>query len=153
MITISSILQPRHIDIDLKETNQEEAIFKVASLLKEDERVRDWNEFYNSLKSKNPCVAAGEEFEICIPHARTNVVTSMVISVGRSVRGIAFPNTKNSIHYIFVIGVPVAMAADYLRIIGALARIFKENAAESALRAANNPTEFLQLLTEWEMKL
>ncbi len=153
MITIGDILRKRHIDLDLKPTSQEEAIFQVASLLKEDERVLDWNKFYDGLKSKNPCVAAGSEFEICIPHARTDAVSSMIMSIGRSADGIKFPNSKDRIHYIFVIGVPIALAADYLRIIGALARIFKDVGAESSLRLAASAADFLEILTEREMKL
>ena len=58
MITIADILHPENIDLDLKMTNQEEAINRVASLLREDERVTDWGVFYEGLASKQPCVAA-----------------------------------------------------------------------------------------------
>lgn len=153
MITISDILTPRQIELDLKPATQQEAIFHTASLLKEDDRVLDWNAFYNALTSKNPCVAAGEDFEICIPHARTQAVSSMVMSVGRSAAGISFPGSKSKIHYIFVIGVPAALAADYLRIIGALARVFKDTAAEKSLHDATNAGVFLEILTATEMKL
>ena len=52
-----------------------------------------------------------------------------------------------------MIGVPVALAADYLRIIGALARIFKDPATKEKLRQTQNAEEFLQLLASAEMKL
>lgn len=151
MIHIASILQLHHIDLDLQKTSQEEAIYHVAALLKEDQRVLDWNEFYVGLASKTACIATGQEFEIWIPHTRTNSVSSMVMSAGRS--GTAVLNSQEKTHYIFVIGVPVAMAADYLRIIGALARTFKSLIAEPMLRAQSNPAEFLRLLAEWEIKL
>jgi len=153
MITIADILQPRDIELELKTTNQEEAINQVASLLKEDERVKDWNEFYKGLGSKQPCVAAAGGTEICIPHTRTDSVTGMVMSVGRSAKGIQVKGADLPVHFVFVIGVPVALAADYLRIIGALARIFKDPAARSGLRQAATAEEFLQLLGAAEMKL
>jgi mannitol/fructose-specific phosphotransferase system IIA component (Ntr-type) len=153
MITIADILHPRDIDLDLKSTNQEEAINHVASLLREDDRVTDWNAFYKGLGSKQPCVAAAGGTEICIPHTRTDSVTGMVMSVGRSSRGIEVKGADSPVHYVFVIGVPVALAADYLRIIGALARIFKDPAAKDALRKTSAPGEFLQLLASAEMKL
>ena len=59
MITIADILHLEDIDLELKMTNQEEAINHVASLLKEDERVTDWNAFYKGLASKQPCVGGG----------------------------------------------------------------------------------------------
>ena len=153
MITIADILRPEHIDLDLKMTNQEEAVNHVASLLKEDERVTDWNAFYQGLSSKQPSLPAEEGAEICIPHTRTDSVTGMVMSAGRSKAGIFVPDAELPIHFVFVIGVPVAMVADYLRIIGALARIFKKSAAKDRLRQVQSAGEFLQLLASAEIKL
>lgn len=151
MITIADILNPKHVNLDLKTSGQEEAVFQVAQLLKSDDRMLDWGAFYDALKAKSPCLAASPEFEVCIPHARTNSVSSMVMSVGRSTAGISFSECERKINYIFVIGVPVALASDYLRIIGALARILK--GAEKKLRQAQTPQEFVNILTEKEMAL
>lgn len=153
MITIADILHPRDIDLDLKMSNQEEAIHHVAALLREDERIRDWNGFYNGLGSRQPCVAAAGGTEICIPHTRTDAVDGMVLAVGRSASGISVREAEGPVYFIFVIGVPLALAADYLRIIGALTRIFKEPANKESLRQASVPEEFLQLLAAAEMKL
>jgi mannitol/fructose-specific phosphotransferase system IIA component (Ntr-type) len=153
MITISDILHPQDIDLELKTTNQEEAINHVASLLREDERVNDWNAFYKGLGSQQPCVAAAGGTELCIPHTRTDSVTGMVMSAGRSSKGIPVKGTQIPVHFVFVIGVPLALAADYLRIIGALARIFKDPAARNGLRHAKSAEEFLHLLGAAEMKL
>jgi PTS system fructose-specific IIC component len=153
MITIADILHTEQIDLDLKMTNQEEAINHVASLLKEDERVTDWNAFYRGLLTKQPCLAASGGSEICIPHTRTDSVTGMVMSAGRSRFGIIVPGVEWPVHFIFVIGVPVALASDYLRIIGAMTRIFRDTPAKDRLRYTQTPEEFLQLLASAEMKL
>jgi mannitol/fructose-specific phosphotransferase system IIA component (Ntr-type) len=153
MITIADILHPGDIDLDLKMSNQEEAINHVAALLREDDRVKDWNGFYSGLASKQPCVAAAGGTEICIPHTRTDSVKSMVMSAGRSKAGIRVKDAEAPVHFIFAIGVPIALAADYLRIIGALARIFKNPMFRERLRQAATPEDFLTLLAEAEMKL
>jgi mannitol/fructose-specific phosphotransferase system IIA component (Ntr-type) len=153
MITIADILRPEAIDLDVKMANQGEAIHHVASLLKEDERVTDWNAFYKGLLTRQPCLAAAGGSEICIPHTRTESVTGMVMSAGRSRNGIVIPDAEWPIHFIFVIGVPLALAADYLRIIGAMTRIFKDPAAKDLLRQAGKPEQFLQLLASAEMKM
>jgi len=153
MITIADILLPEQIDLDLKTTHQEEAINHVASLLREDERVTDWTAFYRGLSSSQPCLAAGGGTDICIPHTRTDSVTGMVMSAGRSQAGILIPGLGEPVHFIFVIGVPVALAADYLRIIGAMARIFRDPVTKKNLREVKEPEEFVQLLASAEMKL
>ena len=129
MITISDILHTDQIDLDLKMINQEEAIHHVASMLREDDRVKDWNVFYQGLSSTQPCLAAAGGTEICIPHTRTESVSNMVMSAGRSKAGIAVPGVEWPVHFIFVIGVPKELAADYLRIIGAMTRIFRDQTA------------------------
>ncbi len=151
VITIADILNPKHVTLDLKATSQEEAVFQVAELLKADERVLDWGDFYDALKAKSPCLEASPEFDVSIPHARTNAVNSMVMSVGRSAEGVSVSKSDHKLHYIFVIGVPVALASDYLRIIGALARILKN--AEKQLRQAATAQEFVSILIENEMAL
>lgn len=153
MITIGDILRPKRMELSLGATVQEEAIYRVASLLKDDERVKDWSALYSILIGKNPCVADGKDFEICIPHARTDAVGAMVMAFGRSSAGGNRENAGIKIRYIFVIGVPTALAADYLRIIGALARIFKDPAAESSLRQATTAEQLLTILASNEMKL
>src|SRR5439155_11576496 len=100
-----------------------------------------------------PCIGGESSSAICIPHARTNGVSAMVMSVGQSRPGIAFPESQGKIHYIFTIGVPVALAADYLRIVGALARIFRDKGAEKELRQAKKGEDFVAILARREMKL
>jgi len=153
MITIADILHPEDIDLDLKTAQQEEAINHVAALLREDDRVKDWTAFYTGLASKQPCVAAAAGSEICIPHTRTDSVTGMVMSAGRSRNGIVVKEAGAPVHFLFVIGVPVALAADYLRIIGALARIFQDPMTRERLRQAKDAGAFLELLAAAEMKL
>jgi len=152
MITIADVLTPHQLNLNLKATTSADAILEVCELLKSDDRVTDWVKFYGSLKSTNACVSDEQGAAVCIPHARTDSVHSMVMAAGRSVQGIEDPLNKVRIHWIFVIGVPVALASDYLRIIGALARIFRSSAVEMKLRNAISKSEFMQLLQEQELR-
>jgi len=151
MITIQDILTPAHVRLQLSATTQQGAIHEVADLLKGEEKVLDWTDFYENLKNGNSCFSNADGYGICIPHSRTHCVTSMVIAAGRSRQGILFEDASMRVHYIFVIGVPVALAADYLRIIGALARIVKSPEREAELRAATTKLEFLGLLSAGEI--
>ena len=151
MITIQDVLSPKHTLLDLKSPTAEGAIYDVAALLKGDERVLDWTAMYEGLKDGNSCIANESGFGMCIPHVRTSAVSAMAMAAGRSVEGIVFDSRKIRVHYIFVIAVPEAMASDYLRIIGALARIVKSPEIEPALRAAATRQEFRDLLAAGEL--
>jgi len=151
MMTLADVLAPKFVDLDVRASNLQEAILHVATMLKGDGRVLDWPKLYDEILKRNPCVSGSCDFDISIPHARTNAVSTMVMAVGRSANGIPFPDSASKVHYVFVIGVPVPLAADYLRIVGALARIFRNVEGEKKIRAMTDPAEFVRHLIAHEI--
>jgi mannitol/fructose-specific phosphotransferase system IIA component (Ntr-type) len=154
MITLADILPADHVLLDVTATTASEAIDEVAALLKNDVAVNDWEALHTGVHASAPCLPeVGGGFAICIPHTRGECVSTMVMGVGRSAKGVPFPGVALPVRYIFCIAVPRALAADYLRIVGLLARVFKDPAAEAELRAAETPADFVALLSRREAKL
>jgi mannitol/fructose-specific phosphotransferase system IIA component (Ntr-type) len=154
MITIADTLTTDRIGLALAAPDHHAAIELVAKLLQNVPGVLNWHLLYDGLRSSCPCLTEGDgDFAICLPHARTDSVNAMVMSVGRFDRGFAFPDCVQPVRYIFCIGVPKALASDYLRIVGLLVRILREPAAEADLRTATTPDKFLARLTALETKL
>ena len=154
MITIGDLLHHDHILMGLKATEAKTAIDDVAALVKNNPFVLDWAALHKGVHASAPCLpepAGG--FALCIPHTRGECVSGMVMSVGRSEEGIQFAGVDLPVRYIFCIAVPRALAADYLRIVGLLARVFKDPKTEGELRAAQTSGEFVELLTRREAKL
>ena len=152
MITIGDILSPKHILLDLASRTQAQAIAKVAELLESDSRVNDWARFDAGLLPGSACMSNDSGSGICIAHVRTNAVNAMIMAAGRSAEGIPAAD-GTCIRLVFVIGVPVALASDYLRIIGALARIFRTAKGDAALLEAQTAEEFLETLCTLEMEM
>jgi PTS system nitrogen regulatory IIA component len=154
MITVADLLRPDHIALHLRATDPKNAIEEVAGMLKSVPAVLDFQALLKGVHASSPCLPEpGGSFALCIPHTRGECVSEMVMSVGRSDAGIVFPNVELPVRYIFCIAVPRALAADYLRIVGLLARVFKDRAAEAELRGAANGAEFIDLLSRREAKL
>ena len=154
MITIEDILLPKHILLDLEADTQPHAISRVAELLEKDSRIKDWERFYTGVLVGSSPMANENGSGICIAHVRTNAVSGMVMAVGRALKGIpGDENDGTQVHLVFVIGVPAALASDYLRIIGALARIFRTGKGETALLTAKTPIEFLERLRALEIEM
>jgi len=151
MITIEDVLLPKHILLDIESKTPSGAVLEVAELLRGDDRISDWNAMYEGLRDGNSCIVNQDGHGMCIPHARTKGVSAMAMAAGRSPEGIVFEEPAMRVHYIFVIGVPEALAADYLRIVGALARIVKSSALEGMLRAAATRNEFRKALIAGEV--
>ena len=153
MTTIADILRPEHVALEVRGQTPEAAIGEVAAPLRTDERVLDWDAVLSGFFKVAPCLPASDQFAICIPHTRTEQVTSLVMSVGRSAQGIVFPGSAAPVRYVFCIGVQIALAADYLRIVGLLARIVKDPVSEERLRTAGSGLAFVQALSRLEAKL
>lgn len=154
MITVANLLHPEHVTLQLRATEPTAAIDEVATLLKKLPAVLDWNALLKGVHASAPCLPEpGGGFALCIPHTRGPCVNGMVMAVGRSEPGIIFPGVALPVRYIFCIAVPRALAADYLRIVGLLARVFKDRDAETELNAAASGSQFVDLLSRREAKL
>jgi mannitol/fructose-specific phosphotransferase system IIA component (Ntr-type) len=154
MITIADLLHPEHVTLQTRATDSKDAIKEVAALLKNVPAVLDWNALLKGVNASAPCLPEpGGGFALCIPHTRGECVNGMVMAVGRSEAGITFPDVNLPVRYIFCIGVPRALAADYLRIVGLLARVFKDRDAEKELRAVKTGAVFIDILSKCEAKL
>lgn len=154
MITVGTLLRPDHVALDLRAATPVAAIEEVAGLVKGDPAVLEWGALLAGVHASAPCLPEpGGGFSLCIPHTRGDCVSGMVMSVGRSETGVVFPNVELPVRYLFCLAVPRALAADYLRIVGLLARVFKDRQAEGELRAAATVPEFVELLSRREAKL
>jgi len=154
MVTISDSLTPDCVALDLTSADQISAIQAVAALLRHTPEVLDWRTLFAGLRKACPCIAeTGGDFAVCLPHARTDAVTAIVISVGRLKPELNFEGCAPPVRYIFCIGAPKALASDYPRIVGLLSRIFKNPESEAQLCSATTPAEFIERLSVLEAKL
>ena len=154
MIHIEDTLRPEHVLLGLKATDPESATKALMEKLRGDERVLDWAAFHEAVRKHPPCrVWDAAPFGICIPHARTEAVSGMVLTAARLAVDTPFPECDKPVRYVFCMGVPQEMASDYLRIAGLLMRIFTDPATEEGLRTAKTGDVFLSALENLEVKI
>ena len=154
MMTFADLLQPEHIQLHPKARTRDAAIQEIAALLNDSVQVLDGEELLAKVKLSAPCIMEQDaDFCLCLPHARTEAVTAMVMSVGRFDRGLVIPDVEKPIRYIFCIAVPPEMATDYLRIIGLIARIAKDSRSEQQIYTAETAEDFIATMVRLEAKL
>jgi PTS system fructose-specific IIC component len=154
MITIADTLLPDRVLLDLAAKTPEATVEKLIAALRKDERIVDWAEFAKVVRAHPQCrVAENADFGIAVPHARTDAVSEMAMSAARLATPLEFPGCAKPIRYIFCFGIPMAMASDYLRIAGALMRIFSDAETEAELRAAATREAFVAALARLELKV
>ena len=145
---LAELLQPAHILLDLNETKRTVAIHRVAALLEKDEGVIHFQGFYDELLARERVEATSLGNGVAFPHARTDHVKRLVLAVGRSKEGLSFDQAGEKIHFIFVIGTPRRMVTEYLALVGAMARLLRQDEVREKLMAAKSPEEFLAGLVE-----
>lgn len=152
MTPIGDILQPDHVNLALAAETQLEAVEEVLSKLNGDARVRDFAVLRDAVLVRNAPAIEENGCGICLAHGRTEAISSIVMAAGRSLGGI--PNgTNEPVRLVFVAGIPGAFNAEYLRIVGAIARICRDRHQLDRLLAAKTPEEFIGLLGAGEIKL
>ncbi|MFZ4680876.1 MAG: PTS sugar transporter subunit IIA [Terrimicrobiaceae bacterium] len=153
MTSISDILQPGHVNLALTAGNKTDAVQEVLAKLNGDARVGDFAALVESVLSRNAPAIAENGCGICLAHGRTDSVASLVLAAGRSQEGFGCDDVAAPVRLVFVAGIPSAFNAEYLRIVGAIARICRDKHQLDRLLAAKTGAQFVDLLGAGERKL
>lgn len=145
---LGELIQPKFVLLDLKETKRTAAIHEVAKLLEKDPEILNFHSFYDELLARERLEATSLGNGVAFPHARTDHVKKMVLAVGRSRAGVFFENSGETIHFIFVIGTPRRMVTEYLALVGAMARLLRNEGVRQKLMDAKTPEEFAVVFAE-----
>jgi mannitol/fructose-specific phosphotransferase system IIA component (Ntr-type) len=150
---LSQLLDHSRITLNVQSTKRTVALNEVARLLDGHPDVTNFQGFYNELLARERLDTTCLGNEIALPHARTEHVKKIVMAVGRSPAGIHFENSNQNVRLMFVLGTPKSNPGDYLQVVSALCKIFKDPANREALLAATTPEAFVQTIVSAEEKL
>lgn len=150
---LSSLLDPSRIRLHVQSNKRTVALNEVARLLDGHPDVSNYQGFYNELLARERLDTTCLGNEIALPHARTEHVQKIVMAIGRSDAGVLFENSNQTVKLLFVLGTPKSNPTDYLQVVSALCKIFKDPANRDALLAAATPEAFIQAVASAEEKL
>jgi mannitol/fructose-specific phosphotransferase system IIA component (Ntr-type) len=151
MIRLRDTLQPENVQLAIDARSREEAIHQVAELLRSDTRVKDWKEFYRGLKGGDAGGKTDLGSGLALPHVRTAAVNDLVMAFGRLVAPVE--GGHGPIRFVMVIGIPKAMDAEYLRLVGILMRVFRSDELRTQLEQAKKPAQVVDVFEQGETEL
>ena len=147
MSILTDSLLAKDINLNLKASGHQDAFEELLSPLRGDERVKDWEKLRAKLTLPLPPRAESlQEYPILLHHGRSEHVTDLIITAGRSNSGITIPGQKGKIDLVFVAAIPGALNNEYLRILGAISRVCSNENALGKLKQASSPSSFLNIL-------
>ena len=145
-VVLADLLDERHVVLELRARTAEDALREIIGTMEASGKLAEPETLLAEViareKANSTLMARGVAF----PHARTNLVTDMILGIGRSADGVPFGANGELAHLLFVVAVPQRMVTDYLVCVGALARLVRDQETRAALDAAATAAEFVELL-------
>lgn len=152
-ISLSKLLDPTRITLNLRSGRRTTALNEVARLLESHPHVTNFQGFYHELLARERIAATCVGNGVALPHARTEHVQSIVLAVGRSIDGVRFENGDQTVNLLFVLGTPKSNPTDYLMVVSTLCRVLKDASLREAMMSAETPEAFILALTTAEARL
>jgi fructose-specific phosphotransferase system IIA component len=148
---VAALLRREAINLNLQTREKNGALREVALMLHQVGCVSNFDAFFNEILERERVSNTALGHDVAIPHARTEQCTEILIGVGRSPAGIDF-ETKDGqpVRLIFLIGTPKQMVTEYLRVVGNLARLLRQDQLRQSLLAAPDPATFIRLIDQAE---
>jgi len=153
MTPLSEILLPPLINLSLAARTQADGVQEVLSKLNGDPRVQDWPALVQAVTQRNAPALTCNDCGICIAHGRTNAVSSLVMAAGRSPAGLTSPEVGDKVRLVFVAGIPSAFDSEYLRVVGAIARLCRDKKLLDKLLSTTDAATFASILAVGETEL
>ena len=148
---VAGLLRPEAIILDLQAHEKVAALREVASLLQTAGCVTNFDAFFGEILERERVSNTALGHDVAIPHARTEQCGEILIAVGRSTDGIDFEAKDGQpVRLIFLIGTPKQMVTDYLRVVGNLARLLRQDDLCQHLLDAPDPDTFIKIIEQAE---
>ena len=146
MISLENALTIRNIALDVDAADISLVVEKAVGLLKNDVQMLDWNAFSEAVIEREKKSGTSVGGGLMLPHGRGDFVKELVMSFVRLRTPLALED--GDVKYVIAVAVPSSMAADYLRLVGALARVFRDEKSQAQLESFVTARELLDWLSE-----
>lgn len=144
---VAALIRPEAVRLDLQAQAKTPALREVAALLGGCPAVPDLDAFIREILAREAVGNTALGHGVAMPHARTDLCREIVIAVGRSVGGVDYGAPDGQpVRLVFLIGTPMQEVAEYLRVVGMLARLLAREPVRQRLLAAGSAADFIAVL-------
>ena len=148
---VAGLLRPEVINLNIQAREKNAALREVAELLAKNGCVTNFEAFFAEILERERVSNTALGHDVAIPHARTEQCGEILIAVGRSAAGIDFSASDGRlVRLIFLIGTPKQMVTEYLRVVGNLARLLRQDALRQSLLEAPDAATFIKFIDQAE---
>lgn len=143
------------IMIDVQETDKERLLSKMVERLDECKLLLSRADAEHAIMTREQLMSTGVGNGIAIPHAKTDAVENIVLSVATIKNGINYKSIdKKKVFAVFMLLTPKASASENLKVLTAIAKILRDNPhfLEKIINVEKSD-EIMELIAKEEMKI
>jgi len=138
-VDVRDYIKKEFVSLNLVSVRKEDAIRELAQLVENAQEITDFEHFLEDVFERERLETTGIGDETAIPHARTDVVSRLIIAVGRSTHGVEFGSLDGrKVKLIFLMGTPKGSVSHYLKILAQLTRLLKKEPFREKLLEAQD---------------
>lgn len=145
-VVLADLLDEQSVTLELQAQTCDDALREIITTMRCDGSEEGPSKLFEEVLARERVHSTFMGRGVAFPHARTNLVKQICLSIGRSREGVSCGPEDQLAHLIFVIAVPQRMITDYLTCVGALARLSSDENTRAALDGAKTSAEFVEVL-------
>jgi len=139
------------ISFELKRESKNEVISELVNLSSGSKLVKDGSELLKDILEREKLVTTGVGYGVAFPHAKSKAVKGIVITFGRSKKGVDFDSMdKKPVHLFFLIAAPEDAIGAHLNVMARLSYLMKSEKNRDKLMRIKSPKELLEVLDSVE---
>jgi PTS system nitrogen regulatory IIA component len=146
---ITDMFRKEFIIEDLKAKNKQEVLAELSAIFLQGHVTFDHDAIVNVLLEREELGSTGIGDGIAIPHGKHNDLHCLMISFGRSKRGVDFNAMDGKpVHIFFLLMAPENTTGQHLKVLAKISRMLKDSKFRENLMEARTKDDLCQMIAE-----
>lgn len=154
-MSLIEYIDKNSIILDIQESDKDKLLSKMLERLDECKLLENREVAEHAVMAREQLMSTGVGNGIAIPHAKTDAVKNIVLSVATLKNGINYKSfDKKKVFVVFMLLSPKDAASENLKVLTIIAKILRDNPhfIEKLIKAEES-TEIIELIAKEEMKI
>jgi len=152
MISITDLLSELCVIDELKAKTKKEVLYELSEILLEEKPSLDSAAVVEVLLDREKLGSTGIGEGIAIPHGKMASLERLIVSFGRSTRGVDFEALDGKPAYLFfLLMAPENSAGQHLKALAKISRMLKDETFRQSLMKAESKTDLYNLIREKDL--
>ncbi|MGL4653124.1 MAG: PTS sugar transporter subunit IIA [Cetobacterium sp.] len=136
--------------LDNKSVSKDEILKKLVFNMSENsELILDRDKFYEEVLEREKVGTTAIGMGVAIPHARTEAVKDIVVSVGLLKQSVDFNSLDNEkVKIVILVGAPKGESKKYLELLSSLSRIFRDKKTRESVLESTTTECLIEAIAE-----